>query len=553
MADGGTGIRRRVLREGGIASALARGLRPEAGRGQKACEKGLSKAVNSLLDPPKAKLIGPAPRDDDGNFAPYDLYGHDVMWWLDKMVRSNQPLVERMALNWHDWFATGDVGSLRMSIGQANMFRKRAFAGFDKLIEHVTTDPAMLIWLSGIYNTKWDPNENYGRELMELFMLGVSDESGYPYSEDDVREQARALTGWRANWKEDVGYENFRFDREYHDKGTKTIFGQTGEFDWQDSCRLCLEHEAHAPYLVGKLWSYFIPVPPDPATQADARVDVSLELRDQAAPQGDPQAPRLLRGALDGEAADRLHRRDAAARGSSASARTAGPGSPTWPGSARSARRTSRGGTRSAGSTPPAIAAAGSPSTYITRKDQIENLDEYPANETAVEAVDKALDYWGDPVIDSATRDGLVEFGEAVEARDRRRLAEEDLPRPSPERPAGDGRDVPRDADELRRTMACNHCNEFSRAHLLRGAAAEAGKGLPQIEPGMPIPGGHGPLAALVHDEGRPGDDVRLRRLEARLRGPAGAGSRVRRGRRRRSSSPSSWTGAPTTSPCSLR
>ncbi len=63
-----------------------------------------------------------------------------------------------------------------------------------------------------------------------------------------MREQARALTGWRADWKDDVGYVDFHFDPEYHDADTKTIFGQTGNFDWQDSCRLCLEHEAHAPY-----------------------------------------------------------------------------------------------------------------------------------------------------------------------------------------------------------------------------------------------------------------------------------------------------------------
>src|SRR5215210_1019923 len=151
------------------------GFGPKPGEAKKVAQKGLSKAVNSLLDPPRAKLIGPEPRDDDGNFKPYDLYGHDVMWWLDKMVRSNQPLVERMTLNWHDWFATGEVGSLRISIDQAKMFRKRAFESFDKLIEHVTTDPAMLIWLSGIDNNKWNPNENYGREMMELFTLGASD------------------------------------------------------------------------------------------------------------------------------------------------------------------------------------------------------------------------------------------------------------------------------------------------------------------------------------------------------------------------------------------
>ena len=76
--------------------------------------------------------------------------------------------------------------------------------------------------------------------MMELFTLGASDESGYPYSEDDVREQARALTGWTAEWVDDVGYTDFHFESERHDDGKKTIFGQTGAFDWSDSCRLCV-------------------------------------------------------------------------------------------------------------------------------------------------------------------------------------------------------------------------------------------------------------------------------------------------------------------------
>ena len=200
--------------------------------------------------------------------APYDLWGHDALWWLDRMVRSNQPLVERMALNWHDWFATGDVGSQRYSIGQAQLFRTQgARARSTSCCSTSPRDKAMLIWLSGIDNNRWSPNENYGRELMELFTLGASDESGYPYSEDDVREQARSLTGWRADWVDDVGLTNFRFDSNYHDAGTKRIFGKSGRFDWHDSCRLCLEHKAHAGYFVDKLWSYFIPVA---APDADA-------------------------------------------------------------------------------------------------------------------------------------------------------------------------------------------------------------------------------------------------------------------------------------------
>ncbi len=204
-------------------------FRPEARRGADAREQGPGEGGQLPTRPAEGKADRTEPGDDDGNFAPYDLWGHDVMWWLDKMVRSNQPLVERMALNWHDWFATGDVGSARISIDQANLFRKKAFERFDKLILKVTIDPAMLIWLSGIDNNRWYPNENYGRELMELFTLGVSDETGYPYSEDDVREQARALTGWRADWEDDVGYVNFRFDPRLPRQGNQDDLRPVGQ------------------------------------------------------------------------------------------------------------------------------------------------------------------------------------------------------------------------------------------------------------------------------------------------------------------------------------
>jgi uncharacterized protein (DUF1800 family) len=390
------------------------GFGPKPGEAKKLADKGLSKAVKSFLNPPKAKLTGPKPRDQDGNFAPYDLYGHDMMWWLDLMVRSNQPLVERMALNWHDWFATGDVASTKLSINQAKMFRRKAFEGFDKLIEDVTTNPAMLIWLSGIYNTKWDPNENYGRELMELFTLGASDESGYPYSEDDVREQARALTGWRANWVEDVGYQNFRFDREWHDSGTKTIFGQSGKFDWQDSCRLCLEHEAHAPYLIGKLWSYFIPTPPDASTQAELESMYRSNYAIKPLLEAILKHPDFYEGASMVKPpivyiAGMLRARGIGIREDSWSwiSDMAGqrlfrpPNVSGWDEERWLDTSSYRGRWHAV--------------SYVTRRGELPHDEPYSKNETPDEAVDKALRWWGRPVIDSSTCDGLLDFCESVE------------------------------------------------------------------------------------------------------------------------------------------
>src|SRR5918997_3128093 len=119
---------------------------------------------------------------------------------------------------------------------QNALFRRYWLGSFDRLLLAVTRDPAMLLWLSGTDNTKWAPNENYARELMELFTLGA----GRGYTERDVREQARALTGFRNDWREGAGTVNFRFDRSFHDRGRKRIFGKKGRFDWRDDSRQCL-------------------------------------------------------------------------------------------------------------------------------------------------------------------------------------------------------------------------------------------------------------------------------------------------------------------------
>ena len=105
----------------------------------------------------------------------------------------------------------------------------------------------MLVFLDGIYNSKWEPNENYAREMMELFSLGADRGA---YTEKDVREMARALTGWTAEWTESAGLQNFRFQASRHDTGNKTVFGQTGKWSWEDAVRLCVSHPLHASFFV---------------------------------------------------------------------------------------------------------------------------------------------------------------------------------------------------------------------------------------------------------------------------------------------------------------
>ena len=183
------------------------------------------------------------------------------------MVRSDQQLVERMTFIWHDWFANSNekVNSQQMMLEQNGLFRSMALGSFHDLFLAVTVNPAMLVFLDGIYNDRYEPNENYAREMMELFSLGADRGA---YTEDDVREMARALTGWSAEWSESAGLHNFHFDSTRHDTGVKTVFGQTGNWNWEDAVRLCVTHPLHASFFVTKLWGYFIPTPPDEATLA---------------------------------------------------------------------------------------------------------------------------------------------------------------------------------------------------------------------------------------------------------------------------------------------
>ncbi len=243
------------------------GFGPRPGQAEALAKKGMKAAVHSLTRPKgPAVLNGPAPVDGDGNpIAPADAWGHDHLWWLDRMIRSDHPLVERMALVFHDWFATSNEGVSRQQqmIDQSNLFRRKCFGSFLGLLKAVTVDPAMLQWLNGIENDKDAPNENYGREMMELFTLGADRGA---YTEDDVRENARALTGWDADWDDDLGMINFRFEADRHDSGRKTLFGHSGNWDWKDSCRLCVENSKHASFFVTKLWSYFVPTPPSADT-----------------------------------------------------------------------------------------------------------------------------------------------------------------------------------------------------------------------------------------------------------------------------------------------
>ncbi len=155
-------------------------------------------------------VIGPGPTVDGHGIDPTNEWGHDVLWWLDRMVRSQRPLVEKMTLFWHDHFATSDQQTPLM-LRQNKMLRGRALGSFPSLLRAVTTDPAMQLFLSLADSDKGAPNENYARELMELFTLGRG------YSEHDIREAARALTGFQSRWSHGGDFQGIRYSRENHD------------------------------------------------------------------------------------------------------------------------------------------------------------------------------------------------------------------------------------------------------------------------------------------------------------------------------------------------
>ena len=243
------------------------GFGPRRGEEFQVAQRGLEGAVAWLTKPGADRLVGKHPLGSDGRrLAPEHKFGHDHLWWLDRMVRTSTPLRERMTLVWHDWFATSNemVGSQRLMIQQNELLRSIGLGSFKGLAMRMTINPAMLIYLNGLNSSKEHPNENYARELMELFTMGA----GAGYSERDIREQARALTGWTADWQDGYGFKKFRFKREHHDDAMKVVFGKAGPFNWKGAVRLAVEHPAHAPYFVRKLWGYFVPVPPDEETQA---------------------------------------------------------------------------------------------------------------------------------------------------------------------------------------------------------------------------------------------------------------------------------------------
>jgi hypothetical protein len=178
-------------------------------------------------------------------------------WWLYCILHGGHPLREKLTLFWHNHFATSlvKVQNSTLMFQQNCLLRRHALGRFGPLLQAISRDEAMLVWLDSNSNVKGKPNENYARELMELFSLGVGH-----YTEQDVREAARAFTGWRTDG------HGFAVHARSHDSGPKTVLGQIGRWDGGDVVRIVLEQPAVARFLVRKLYHCFISeknVPPD--------------------------------------------------------------------------------------------------------------------------------------------------------------------------------------------------------------------------------------------------------------------------------------------------
>ena len=176
-------------------------------------------------------------------------------WVLANAVLGHNPLAERMTAFWHNHFvsSSGKVKNAQLLYRQHRFLRAHALGNFGDLLQGVVRDPAMLLYLDNRQNRKGHPNENLAREILELFSMG----EGH-YSEQDIREGARALTGWSID-----GDMAFQVRKKQHDDGLKTIFGQHGRFDGDDLVRLILQQPATAEFIVSKLWREFISPEPD--------------------------------------------------------------------------------------------------------------------------------------------------------------------------------------------------------------------------------------------------------------------------------------------------
>ena len=246
----------------------------------RAMDKGYDAVLDELLNPGGDDIV---PNDLIRRYHvdQSDLRGGAVPYWIYRMAVTDYPLREKMCLLWHRVFATASYKLIqgRVVISQIDMFRDHGMGNLDNLLVQLSRDPAMIMWLDNQDNHKGSINENYGRELLELFSMGVGN-----YTEEDIKECARAFTGWRVvnpaymsikmrnNTSRPYGNMTwqFEYDDDDHDHGQKTVLGETGDFNGEDVVEIICRQEATPRYIARHLYHYFVadesPVPQWPHT-----------------------------------------------------------------------------------------------------------------------------------------------------------------------------------------------------------------------------------------------------------------------------------------------
>ena len=244
----------------------------------------LEEAVQAGYQATLERLLNPETQADDvDGLVPRDAFDLSqrpdcVRYWLLRMVHTKRQLLEKMTFFWHGHLTsslakTGNAPWLMVQ--QIDTYRSLALGSFRDLVLASAKDPAMILWLDNNQNRKGKPNENYARELMELFTLGIGN-----YTEQDVREAARAFTGW---FQRDG---QFVFVPGQHDGGTKTVLGHTGPWDGTDVIDIVVRHPACAPFIARKLWTFFAYPDPEPEVINDlagvfvrSRYDIRATMR----------------------------------------------------------------------------------------------------------------------------------------------------------------------------------------------------------------------------------------------------------------------------------
>lgn len=264
--------------------ALIAHLMRRAGFG--ATKSQLSELAEVEYDQIVEDLLNPIIKNDINNalvrrYHPDQSVTHDSTgagsYWLYRLVSTEDPLREKIALFWHNVFATGyaKVTNGKPLTDQSRMFRKNGLGNLDNLLLHLSRDPAMIIWLDNVDNHNGSINENYGRELLELFSMGVGN-----YTEEDIKECARAFTGWtvaNADYTKQLAVRNsimpygklawrYEYDESDHDGAEKTFLGETGDFDGEDIIRIICKQEATAKFISRHLYHFFVEDEP-PVTQ----------------------------------------------------------------------------------------------------------------------------------------------------------------------------------------------------------------------------------------------------------------------------------------------